>query len=335
MGAVFGVVFLLGFLFWAGKQKLEEVPYSSRQLFAMDTVMSFTAFGERSQEAIDAAVEEVNRLDALLSTEQTSSEIFKLNEKGKGSVSEDTLKILRKAGELYKETEGLFDCTIYPLMKLWGFAGKEYQVPDALQLKQTVRLVDASQIQFDGNEVILGEGQMLDLGGIAKGYASARVMEIYRQYGIVSGMVSLGGNVETLGCKPDGSSWKIGIRNPQGQEEEILGVIPVENKAVVTSGGYERYFEENGKTYIHILNPHTGYPVEGDLLSVTIVSEDGMLADALSTSLYLMGKEKAADYWRAHKKDFEVILVTEKMEVYVSEGICETYTMPEKFQVIQ
>lgn len=335
MGAVFGVVFLLGFLFWARKQKLEELPYSSRQLFAMDTVMSFTAFGERSQEAIDAAVEEVNRLDALLSTEQTSSEIFKLNEKGKGSVSEDTLKILRKAGELYKETEGLFDCTIYPLMKLWGFAGKEYQVPDALQLKQTVRLVDASQIQFDGNEVILGEGQMLDLGGIAKGYASARVMEIYRQYGIVSGMVSLGGNVETLGCKPDGSSWKIGIRNPQGQEEEILGVIPVENKAVVTSGGYERYFEENGKTYIHILNPHTGYPVEGDLLSVTIVSEDGMLADALSTSLYLMGKEKAADYWRAHKKDFEVILVTEKMEVYVSEGICETYTMPEKFQVIQ
>lgn len=316
-------------------KKNMEVPSCSRQIFAMDTLMSLAAFGENCEEAVDAAIEEINRLDALLSVSNPSGEVFQINIMGGGDVSEDTARILEKAIKLYEDTEGLFDCTIYPLMKLWGFPSKEYQVPDAAKLAEVLPLVDASQIYLDGKKVVLGEGQMLDFGGIAKGYTSVRVMEIYRKYGIESGMVSLGGNVQTLGCKPDGSFWKIGIRNPVGEAQESLGIVQVEQKAVVTSGGYERYFEEAGKTYIHILNPHTGYPAEGELLSVTVVSEDGMLADALSTSLYLMGQEKASDYWREHRKDFEMILVTEEMEVFVSEGIAETYQMSGGFHIIK
>ena len=169
----------------------------------------------------------------------------------------------------------------------------------------------------------LGNNQKLDLGGIAKGYTSARVMEIFREYGITSGMVSLGGNVQTFNTGRDGFLWKIGIQNPNGQQGSLLAVLSVENKAVITSGGYERYFEEDGNTYIHILNPKTGYPADSGLVSVSVISENGMLADALSTSLYLMGEEQAAGYWRTHADEFDMILETEDGTLYVTEGISQ------------
>ena len=169
----------------------------------------------------------------------------------------------------------------------------------------------------------LGTNQEMDLGGIAKGYTSARVMEIFQEYGITSGMVSLGGNVQTLNTRPDGKPWQIGIQNPNGQQGSLLAVLSVENKAVITSGGYERYFEEDGNTYIHILDPKTGYPADSGLVSVSVISENGMLADALSTSLYLMGEEQAAGYWLTHADEFDMILETEDGTLYVTEGISQ------------
>ncbi len=295
----------------------------TRQLFAMDTVMTFTAYGKNSEQAVDAAIKEVQRLDDLLSTGNPDSEVSVINTEGNGTLSEDTKEILTEALEIYKETDGLFDVTIYPLMQLWGFPTQEYHVPTESELQEALAKVDASQIAIDGDEVTLGTGQQMDLGGIAKGYTSARIMEIYREYGITSGMVSLGGNVQTLGTKPDGKNWKIGIQNPDGQQGSLLAALPVENKAVITSGGYERYFEEDGNTYIHILNPKTGYPADSGLVSVSIISENGMLADALSTSLYLMGKEKAAEYWRTHADAFDMILEDKDGTLYVTEGISQ------------
>ena len=285
--------------------------------------MSFTAYGKNSEKAVDAAVKEVQRLDALLSTGNPDSEVSVINRKGSGTLSEDTQAILTEAMEIYKDTDGLFDVTIYPLMQLWGFPTQEYHVPTESELQEALAKVDASQIVIDGDQVTLGVGQQMDLGGIAKGYTSARIMEIYREYGITSGMVSLGGNVQTLGTKPDGKDWKIGIQNPDGQQGSLLAALPVENKAVITSGGYERYFEEDGNTYIHILNPKTGYPADSGLVSVSIISENGMLADALSTSLYLMGEEKAAEYWRAHADAFDMILEDKDGTLYVTEGISQ------------
>ena len=247
------------------------------------------------------------------------------------------MKLLEEAESIRQSTGGLFDVTVYPLMQLWGFPDGDYQVPIQEEISSTLSLVDAAQMQIEGAQVTLGEGQQVDLGGIAKGYASDRVMELYREYGVTSGMVSLGGNIETLGTKPDGSSWKIGIRNPEitsgsgSGTEEVLLALEVENQAVITSGGYERYFEENGETYIHILDPRTGYPADAGLLSVTVVSENGMLADALSTSLYIMGGADAAEYWRIHGNDegnsFELVLVDTSGKVYATEGLRDKIEM--------
>lgn len=293
----------------------------TRELFAMDTVMSFTAYGKNCEEAVEAAVQEVQRLDALLSTGSVSSEVSGLNRAGGGTISEDTAELFGRGMDIYEKTGGLFDFTIYPLMQLWGFPSKEYHVPTQEELGEVLPLVDVSKVSFTEDEAHLGEGQQVDFGGIAKGYTSGRVMEIYQEYGVSSGMVSLGGNVQVYREKPDGSLWRIGIRDPEGGPEDLAAVLEAEECAVVTSGGYERYFEEDGNTYIHILDPKTGYPAKGDLASVTVISGDGTLADALSTSLYIMGMEDAVSYWRTYRDDFEMILITEEGTIYATEGV--------------
>ncbi|MCI8310637.1 MAG: FAD:protein FMN transferase [Lachnospiraceae bacterium] len=325
------LVFLIGGISYIKYQ--EEQKSCTKQLFAMDTFMSFTAYGKNCEKAVDAAIDEVERLDALLSTGKETSEVSRINAAGGGEVSEDTAVILQEAMEVYQRTEGLFDVSIYPLMELWGFPSQEYHVPTREELLEVLSLVDASKIAFDGTYIKLLEGQRIDFGGIAKGYTSARVMDVFQEYGIHSGMVTLGGNVQVLNKKLDGSKWQVAIRDPE-HEGKILGVLGVENQAVITSGGYERYFEEDGETYIHILNPRTGYPADKDLISVTVISEDGMLADALSTSLYLMGREEAVSYWERYGEEFEMVLVTEKGEILVTEGICEEFETEEEYLVI-
>lgn len=325
------LVFLIGGISYIKYQ--EEQKSCTKQLFAMDTFMSFTAYGKNCEKAVDAAIDEVERLDALLSTGKETSEVSRINAAGGGEVSEDTAVILQEAMEVYQRTEGLFDVSIYPLMELWGFSSQEYHVPTREELLEVLSLVDASKIAFDGTYIKLLEGQRIDFGGIAKGYTSARVMDVFQEYGIHSGMVTLGGNVQVLNKKLDGSKWQVAIRDPE-HEGKILGVLGVENQAVITSGGYERYFEEDGETYIHILNPRTGYPADKDLISVTVISEDGMLADALSTSLYLMGREEAVSYWERYGEEFEMVLVTEKGEILVTEGICEEFETEEEYLVI-
>lgn len=306
--------------FWHSRNEQKNIP-ATREIFAMDTVMTFTAYGKNGEAAVDAAVEEVQRLDALLSTGDENSEVSRVNAAGFGTVSGDTAAILKAALSAYESTGGLFDCTIYPLMRLWGFADGNYRVPRAEEIAEALALADASKVELSEDSVTLGAGQQIDLGGIAKGYTSARVMEIYREKGVTSGMVSLGGNVQTLGAKPDGSSWRIGIQDPDGATGEILAVLATRDRAVITSGGYERYFEEDGKTYIHILDPRTGYPAESGLKSVTIVSEDGTLADGLSTALYIMGLEEAEAFWSARADAFDMILISDDGVMHVTEGI--------------
>lgn len=310
----------------------------TEQLFAMDTVMTFTAHGKNCEKAVDAAMKEVERLDALLSTGSTSSEISMLNAAGGGQgLSDDTMALFRRGLEIYEDTDGAFDFTIYPLMQLWGFPTGEYHVPSAGELREVLPLVDASKVEVseDGtNGVSLGEGQQVDFGGIAKGYTSRRVMEIYAEYGVTSGMVSLGGNVQVLGDKPDGSPWRVGIQDPEGAQGETVAVFEAADCAIVTSGGYERYFEEDGNTYIHILDPKTGRPVKGDLASASVISDDGTLADALSTALYIMGREKAVDYWRRHEGEFEMILITNEGNIYVTEDIRENLSSERDVMIV-
>lgn len=305
---------------------------AEREIFAMDTYMTLKAYGTRAEEAVSAAVEEINRLDQLLSAEDKQSEIYLLNENGSEIVSDDTAHLIGRALALYQTTEGAFDITVYPLMAEWGFTTQTYHVPDKKTIRKLLQHVDASQIEYDEKEnfVSLPASVKVDLGGIAKGYTSNRIMEIYEKYGLTGGLVSLGGNVQTYGTKPDGEAWNVAVRYPDettGADEEYLGILSMQaGKAVITSGGYERYFEQNGKTWHHILNPETGYPAESGLTSVTIISEDGTLADGLSTALFIMGKDKALAYWEENRKLFDVVLMEADGTITVTEGASEEFT---------
>mgnify|MGYP004595557641 FL=1 len=309
---------------------------ASRDIFAMDTYMSVTAFGKNADAAVDAAQAEIERLDAMLSTGNGDSEIAKLNVSGMAELSVDAGYLVERALELYTETDGAFDIAIYPVMEAWGFPSQNYQVPSEDVLQERLTLADASKVSYDADsrEISFGEaGMEIDLGGIAKGYTSARIMDIFRSYGITSGLVNLGGNVQVLGTKTDGSKWRVAVQSPD-DESDYLGVLSVSDKAVITSGGYERYFEQDGITYHHIIDPKTGYPAENGLKSVTIVSADGTLADGLSTSLFIMGEEQAAEFWRMHSDEFDAILLTDDGTIYVTEGIADDFSTEIPAEVI-
>ncbi len=313
----------------------EENKSTTRSLFAMDTYMEITAYGRNSENAVEAAVDEIERLDALLSTGSAASEITMLNQNKTAVVSEDSAYLLRRSMDLWKSTGGAFDITIYPVMKAWGFAGDTFRVPTDQELKRLLDFVDSSQIAYDEETktVVLPEQVEIDFGGIAKGYTSARVSQIMEEYHIKSAKLNLGGNVQTVGTKADGSLWRIAIKSPD-DTFPYLGVISVEDKAVITSGGYERYFEENGIIYHHIIDPKNGKPAQNGLVSVTIVCEDGTLADGLSTALYVMGKDDAITYWKAHKNEFDAVLFDDTGMLYVTEGLEGSFMSELEYEIV-
>lgn len=308
----------------------------TKDVFAMDTVMTLTAYGKNAQQAVDEAEKEIKRLDELLSVGIEDSEIYILNENGSEYISEDTAAIVKKSIELYESTRGAFDITVYPLMEEWGFTTRKYKVPEKEKIIELLKNIDASKIEFDTESqfISLPENIKIDLGGIAKGYTSDRIMEIYRKCDVSAGMVSLGGNVQVYKTKTDGTLWKVAVENPNNADD-YLGVISVKDKAVITSGGYERYFEENGITYHHIIDPSTGYPAESGLKSVTIVSEEGILADGLSTSLFVMGKEKALEYWKKNSDKFDLVLEDDNEQITITKGIEEYFTSEFEYEVVE
>jgi thiamine biosynthesis lipoprotein len=301
-------------------------PYTT-DFFAMDTYMTITAYGENAEAAVERAQERIEELDKMLSTGDEDSEVSTLNRDGEGILSEDAFYLMSRAMEICEMTDGAFDPAIYPLMEKWGFTTGDYQVPDEKEIKDLLEYISPDDILLDKDTRSVSfekEGMEIDFGGIAKGYASAEVMQIFEEYNVSCGIVSLGGNVQVYRCKSDGSPWRIALQDPDS-EDEYLGVLEIEDKAVITSGGYERYFEQDGQTYHHIIDPATGYPAENGLKSVTIISDDGVLADGLSTALYVMGAERAKEFWSAHSDAFDVILLADNGEMYVSEGVKDDF----------
>lgn len=316
----------------AGKEKS-----ASRDIFAMDTYMTLTAYGENTEKALNEAVDEINRIEQLVSTGIDSSEISQINKNGKGSVSETTGYLIKQSKKIYDSTNGVFDITIYPIMQAWGFPTEKYRIPGKAELKKLRDQMGADHVLYDEKkqEVTLDKkGMQIDLGGIAKGYTSSKVMDIFKKNGVSSAVISLGGNVQVLNAKPDGSDWRVAVENP-ADTGSYLGVLSIKDKAVITSGGYERYFEQDGKTYHHIIDPSTGYPANNGLTSVTIVSDDGTLADGLSTSLFIMGPEKAQEYWKKHSDEFDTILVKEDGSILVSEGIADNFASESAVTIIK
>lgn len=314
-----------------------EMKSASQDVFAMDTYMNVTAYGDNAEEAVSAAIEEIVRLDSLLTATDDIGETYTVNHKGGGKLSEDGMYLLERSLELHKSTQGAFNVAIFPVMTAWGFVNDDFAVPSQDILQETLSLTDVDNILVDGDSSEVNfavEGMAIDFGGIAKGYTSSRVIQILQEYGIENAVVNLGGNVQVLGSKTDGSAWRVGVIDP-ADPEGTVGVLEAVDSAVITSGGYERFFEEDGVKYHHIIDPATGYPAENGLASVTIVSQDGTLADGLSTSLFVMGQEKATTFWQENREVFDVIFVTDDGQIFVTEGIEEDFVSEKEVSVIK
>ncbi len=296
----------------------------STSIFAMDTVMELTAYGDNAQEALDAATGEIERLDGMLSAQKEGSEVWDINHGQWGlqdmNITEtETSWLIKSAFQLSDETEGALDITIYPAMKAWGFYDKNYRVPSREELETLRTLVDYRTIDFGSDSGVTEPGRGIDLGAVGKGYAADRVAQLWREMGVTSGLLNLGGNVHCVGAKPGGADWTVGVRDPEDQTA-LLCTVSGRDMAVVTSGAYQRNFEIDGVTYHHILDPETCEPADSGLASVTIVADSGFLADGLSTAVYVMGLDKGTAVWR-ERKDFDMILYTDAGELYVTPGL--------------
>ena len=235
-------------------------------------------------------------------------------------VSGETAEIIKEAIRIGNETDGAVDITLYSVLQAWGFTGDKYRIPSDNEITDLLNFVDYSKVSVKENTVMIPEGFQMDLGAVAKGYTSDAVIDTLKKNGVKSAVISLGGNVQTLGKKPDGSRWKVAVRNPFSPESDMC-VLEIGESAVITSGNYERYFTgEDGKKYWHILDANDGYPADNGLVSVTVIGESGLYCDALSTALFVMGKDKAIEFWD-RKQDFDMILVTDNKEIIYTKSI--------------
>lgn len=290
----------------------------------MGTDMTHRAFGINAKEAIQAVEREAKRLEHMLSRFLPESDTSRINRSAgvkREPVSPDIYKILSFATECSEISQGLFDITVGPLADVWDYKHAT-EPPADVKIRQVLPLVDYRCLKLDQTEQtaeLKKAGQSVDLGGIGKGFAGDRFMEIFRQYGVASAFSNIGGNVSTLGNKPDGSPWRVGIRHPR--QAGLLGTVDAAGKAVVTSGDYERFFtDRNGRRFHHILNPVTGYPAESRLISVTVTADSAMTADALSTAIFIAGAEKGLDFIGSYKQA-EAVLVNAELSVYVTRGL--------------
>lgn len=305
---------------------MSEPQEAAGGLFAMDTYIDLTAYGPNAEAALDLAEARIRELESLWSVTDEGSEIYAANHSGGAavSVSADTEELLRFALDMAGETGGALEPTIYPVLTAWGFTTDSYQIPAQEELDRLLGLVDYEAITLTDNTVTVPDGMMLDLGAVGKGYAADETAAILRENGVESALLDFGGNILTVGSKPDGTPWRVGVRDPDSDGN--LGVLEVADQSVVVSGGYEKHFVgEDGQRYWHIIDPETGRPARSGLVQAAIVSQESRLCDALSTAIFVMGLDKAVDYWQAHQ-DFDMLLLTDDREIYLTEGLRGAFT---------
>ncbi len=294
----------------------------SLTFFAMDTVMSVTLYDAPEGMTADLQAK-VQQLEKLLSVTDPESEIHQLNRDGRAELSPMTAEVLADGLALCAATDGALDITIYPAMLAWGFTTDTCHVPTDAERTALVGQIDHTKVKLSDDTASLPQGMMVDLGAVAKGCTADKLTDMLREAEVSSALLDLGGNIQAIGDNPDGRPWNVAVQAPDG--EGYLGVLAVSDRAVVTSGGYERNFEQDGITYHHILDPKTAKPADSGLQSVTIVGSSGVICDAFSTALYVMGPEKAIEFWRS-RSDFECILLTDAGTLLVTEGLKDTFT---------
>ena len=299
-----------------GAEKPQEI-----SLFAMDTYMTLAAYGDNADEALTATSREINRLEATLSRTIDTSDVSRLNAGEAVEVQPETRALLERALTLSDETGGTFDMTVAPLVALWGITSDAPRVPSQEEIDALLPLVGGAHVHMD-EAVTLDAGCAVDLGGIAKGYVGDEMRKVLKKEGVTSAVINLGGNIVTVGTKPDGSEYTIGIEKPFSDRQEIIGRTHIGEGTVVTSGIYERQFEYKGKRYHHILSPKTGYPVDTDLEAVSLVTtkNSSMDTDAMST-ICLMKGTKAAKKFIDSQKGIEAAFYGKDDKTSTTEGM--------------
>lgn len=288
---------------------------------ALGTVCTVNLFERGSKKIYGKIFTRLFEIDSRFNVNKSDSDISKVNENAGLSpvkVHEDVAEVLSFALEIAEKSQGAFDPSIGPLVRLWGINTEHEKLPSDEEIEKAMSLVDWKKVHLEGGEVFLEEkGMSLDLGGIAKGYAADQIVKILGENKIPRAVIDLGGNIYVYGKKRDKSPWKIGIKNPSQKESAPLLTLTLEDSAsIVTSGIYERFFEQDGIVYHHILDPKTGRPSNTGILSTTIVDSSSMKADALSTTAFLLGPEKYFSLF-----DSKAIFIDKNLEVKSSEGL--------------
>lgn len=308
---------------------------ATKNFYSLGTIISLKAFGKNAEIAIEEAMQKLNDIDDAMSAFKPDSEISKINmNSGKDFqvVSTGTYSLVKKAVKYSELLDGTFDPTIRPLVTLWNIGTNNEKIPSKSEIDKKRELVNFKDILFDNNNTSIKlskPNQAIDVGGIAKGFAADEVKNIFLKHHVNSGIIDLGGNIFALGNKDDGSAWKVGIQDPFKSRGEFIGILNVKNKSVVTSGNYERYFKKDGKVFHHIIDPKTGYPSESEIISATIISDESIDGDGLSTGIYIMGLSKSMKLIESIK-GVDAIFITKDKQVFVTSGIKEIFEMCNK-----
>ena len=326
VAAVFGIFGV----FYSQRQQADPI---SATAFKLNTVVTVTVYDSQDQEILDGALALCDEYERIFSRTLPESELYRLNEGqlqedgGNYSLS-DPLAELTAAGLYYGElSDGAFDISIAPVSSLWDFTSGEGSVPDSGAIAAALELVDYRDVSLEGDEIRFAkEGMQLDLGAVAKGYIADRIKDYLLEQGVESAIIDLGGNILCVGSRPGGDPFRIGLQRPFASHSETVATVEITDKSVVSSGIYERYFEEDGVLYHHILNPETGYPYDNGLVSVTIISDESVDGDGLSTSCFALGLEKGMELINS-LPDVQAVFITEDGELHFSEGFEEELTV--------
>lgn len=300
--------------------------YFEIETICMGTIISQKVYGNNAEAAAIKVEEEMKRLEYIMNFFSETSEVTKINKaSGLNEVEAcaEVLFVLNKAKYYSEICKGAFDITVGPLAKLWGIFTSDAKVPSKEEIDKALSLVGYKDIIIDnglGEVKLKKKGQRIDLGAIAKGYAADRAKDIYRQYNIESAFINLGGNVVVWGSKEDKTPWRIGIQNPFLERGTCLGYVNILDKTVVTSGDYVRFFEKDNKKYHHLIDPRTGYPSDSGLVSVTVIADKSIGADAISIGIFILGLDEGIKVINS-LKGMDIIIVTKNNELYITKGL--------------
>lgn len=309
-----------------------ETDYFETAGFGMGTIIEqkIAAGSPMEGEAVCRKISEsINQLECAMSYFIPESFVSRLNaSNGESPVNIDshTLNVLKAAILFNSLSYGSFDVTAAPLTALWRECINNQSLPSERKIEELLPFVSGPELTINekNRSAALKKGQSIDLGGIGKGYAADIAIEGYKQLGVDSAFINLGGNVHTLGRKTNGEPWMIGLQDPRGSRGDIIAAVALSDSSAVTSGDYEKYFILDGKRYHHIIDPATGYPAETDLMSATVLSRSSMEADALSTAAFVSGLERGMDIIRK-TPDAEGVLITKDKKVFITNGLKDVF----------